>query len=118
MSHKAGVGRAVRNVDDVLHLVTGKRLKDVVGRGINIFGDQLVKKATSMFSETKGTEIPFDSPYLILGVNPDAPDFLIRAAYRAMQKKHHPDGETPNEAMSKLINEAYERICLEREISK
>jgi len=118
MANGGQIKRAVRNVDDVLHLVTGKRLKDVVGRGINIFGDQLVKKATIMFSETNGIERPFDSFYRILGVNPDAPDFLIRAAYRAMQKKHHPDGETPNEAMSKLINEAYERICLEREISK
>ena len=109
MTKSSQVLRAVRNVDDVLHLVTGKRLKDVVG---------LAKKAANVFTDPNGTEIPFDSSYRILRVNPDAPDFLVRAAYRAMQKKHHPDGETPNEAMSKLINEAYERICLEREISK
>lgn len=118
MSKSSQVKRTVRNIDDVVHLVTGKRLKDVVGRGISVFGDQLAKKATNVFSDVNGTEVPFDSPYRILGVNPDAPDFLVRAAYRAMQKKHHPDGETPNEAMSKLINEAYEKICLEREISK
>ena len=117
MTKRGQVKRAVRNVDDMLHLFTGKRLKDVVGRGINIFGDQLAKKATGIFSNGNNVEAA-DSPYRVLGVNPDAPDFLVRAAYRAMQKKHHPDGETPNEAMSKLVNEAYERICLEREIPK
>lgn len=118
MTKKGQVKRTVRNVDDMLYLFTGKRLKDVVGRGISIFGDQLTKKATNMFSEPNETEIPADSPYRILGINPDAPDFLVKASYRAMMKKYHPDGESPNEAMSKLVNEAYERICLEREIPK
>ena len=118
MAKRGQVTRAVRNIDDMLHLVTGKRLKDVVGRSINIFGDQLAKKATNMFAGTNDVEVPPDSPYRVLGISPDAPDFLLRAAYRAMQKKYHPDGESPNEELSKQVNNAYERICMEREISK
>jgi len=116
MTRRSQVARAIRNVDDILHLTTGKRLKDVVGNSINVFGEQLAKKAAGLFSGENINELPPDSPYRILLINPDAPDFLVKAAYRAMQKKYHPDGETPDEAMSKLVNEAYEKICLEREI--
>jgi len=118
MTRRSQVARAIRNVDDILHLTTGKRLKDVVGNSINVFGEQLAKKAADLFSGENIAELPSDNPYRILGINPDAPDFLVKAAYRAMQKKHHPDGETPNEVISKLVNDAYERICLEREITK
>lgn len=118
MTKKGQVKRTVRNVDDMLYLFTGKRLKDVVSRGINLFGDQVAKKAANVFSEPNESEIPQDSPYRVLGVNPDAPDFLVKAAYKVMQKKYHPDGETPNEELSKMVNVAYEQICLEREISK
>jgi len=118
MTKRGQVKRTVRNVDDMLYLFTGKRLKDVVGRGINIFGDQLAKKATNLFAGTNDVEVPEDSPYRVLGINPDAPDFLLRASYKVMMKKFHPDGETPNEELAKKINDAYDRICLEREISK
>jgi DnaJ-domain-containing protein 1 len=110
--------RAVRNVDDMLYLFTGKRLRDVFGRGVTLFGDQITKKAVDMFSGSSEVDVPEDSPYRILGINPGAPDFLVRAAYKANMKKYHPDGETPDEEKSKLINSAYERICLEREIPK
>lgn len=118
MTKRGQVKRTVRNVDDMLYLFTGKRLRDVVGRGINLFGDQIAKKAGNMFAEPNETELPADSPYRILGINADAPDFLVKASYRANMKKYHPDGETPNEAMAKLINEAYEQVCLERDMPK
>lgn len=118
MAKRGQVKRAVKNVDDMLYLFTGKRLKNVVGQGINLFGDQIAKKVTNIFAGENGAEVPVDSPYRVLGINPSAPDFLVRAAYRAMQKKYHPDGESPNEELSKQVNNAYERICLEREISK
>jgi len=118
MAKRGQVKRAVRNVDDMLYLFTGKRLKYVVGRGVNLFGDQVAKKVTNIFAGTNDEEVPDDSPYRVLGINPDAPDFLLRASYKVMMKKFHPDGETPNEELAKKINNAYERICLEREISK
>lgn len=108
-----GVKRTVRNIDDTLYLVTGKRLRDIVARGVSLFGSQAAKKVTGVFLE----DIPEDSPYRVLGVNPDAPDFLVKAAFRSHARRTHPDvGGNPEEF--KKINEAYERICLEREISK
>ena len=119
MAKRGQVKRTLRNVDDMLYLFTGKRLKDVVGRGINLFGDQLAKKATNLFAGTNDVEVPEDSPYRVLGINPDAPDFLVRAAYKSLMREYHPDsGKSPNEEMAKKINDAYDRICLEREISK
>ena len=45
----------------------------------------------------------------MLGVSPDAPKEVIKAAYRALMKKHHPDvGGDP--AMAKIIEEAYRTL--------
>ena len=107
---KAGVKRAVRNVDDMLYLFTGKRLKDVVGRGFSLFGDQTIRKVVSVFTE----ETPEDSPYRVLGVNPNAPDFLVKAAYKSHVKRAHPDvGGNPEDF--KRIQRAYEQISMQRE---
>ena len=49
--------------------------------------------------------------YSILGVTPQAEDIVIRAAYKALAQRHHPDRNTSNasEAQERmaLINEAY-----------
>lgn len=118
MPDKAGFRRAVRNVDDVLYLSTGKRLRDILGRSINLFGDQVAKKVAGIFADDSEPEASVDSPYKILRINPDAPDFLVRASYKANMKKYHPQGETPDEERAKLINNAYDQICLEREMTK
>lgn len=50
------------------------------------------------------------NPYRVLGVDPNAPDEVIAAAYRALAKKHHPDSNRhdPNaDARMTEINEAY-----------
>jgi len=114
MTKRGQVRRTVQNVDDMLYLFTGKRLKDVVGRGINIFGDQIAKKATDIFGGTNDVEVPEDSPYRVLGINPDAPDFLVKAAHKSHVKRVHPDvGGDPEEF--KRIQKAYEQIAMERE---
>ena len=43
------VKKVLRNADDIVHLLTGKRLKSILGRGINIFGEELAKKASKLF---------------------------------------------------------------------
>ena len=120
MTKRGQVKRTVRNVDDVLYLITGKRLKDITRAAFNSFGEELVRKATrkvtNFFPENQ--ETISESPYTVLGVNPEAPDFLVRGAYKTLMKKYHPDGETPNEELAKQINTAYDQICLEREMSK
>jgi len=52
-------------------------------------------------------EINWRDYYAILGVNPAAEPEVIKAAYNALAKKHHPDAGGNAERM-KSINEAYE----------
>ena len=59
-------------------------------------------------------------PYKILGVNPSASNEEVKAAYRELAKKYHPDNyldnplsELANEKM-KQINEAYDTIQKQR----
>mgnify|MGYP002344123748 CR=1 FL=1 len=54
--------------------------------------------------------------YKVLGVSPGAPTEVIKAAYRALMKKHHPDvGGDPETA--KEIEEAYRNLTLALEPS-
>ena len=61
-------------------------------------------------------------PYKLLGITPDATDDEIKAAYRKMVRKYHPDNYAADDAMREManekmqqINEAYDKIQLERE---
>ena len=48
-------------------------------------------------------------PYKELGLNPDAGPEVVRAAYRALARKHHPDnGAEPDAERMVRINRAYE----------
>jgi molecular chaperone DnaJ len=56
---------------------------------------------------------PMNDPYKILGVSRDAPDEEIKAAYRTLAKKYHPDHNPGNTAAAKKMNEinaAYDAI--------
>ncbi len=61
-----------------------------------------------------------NDPYKVLGVSRDATDDEIKAAYRALAKKYHPDNYVNNplsdlvEEKMKEINEAYDTIRKER----
>lgn len=50
-----------------------------------------------------------DKAYAVLGVSPDAPDEVVKAAYKALARKHHTDLGGSEEKMKK-INEAFEHI--------
>ena len=59
-------------------------------------------------------------PYQILGVSPSASEEEIKAAYRELAKKYHPDNYADNPladlAQEKMqeINEAYDTLIRER----
>ena len=59
-------------------------------------------------------------PYKVLGVSPDATDEQVKAAYRELAKKYHPDNYVNNplsdlaQEKMKEINEAYDMIVTQR----
>ena len=110
------VRKALRNADDIFHLFTGKRLKNIVGTGINIFGEELAKKAAGVFSGPVEPELPIDSPYLVLGIHPEAMDVVVKGAFRALAREFHPDtGTKPDTARLQAAKEAYDKIMDERQ---
>lgn len=109
------VKRALRNTDDILYILTGKRLRKVVGRVVNLYGEELAKKASGLFTGPEEEELPPDSPYFILGVHPDAMDIVVKAAYRAQAREYHPDSKiNPDPKKFQAATEAYATIMKER----
>ena len=45
--------------------------------------------------------------YAVLQVDPGADELVIQAAYRALARRYHPDGDAPDPARMATINEAY-----------
>jgi hypothetical protein len=102
---------ALKDVDDIMHVLIGKRIKDILPRAIEIFGEDVIK---GLMRET-GVRLPPDNPYTILEVRPDASDLVIKAVYRAKARVYHPDNrETGNDDMFKRITAAYEKIMVDR----
>lgn len=71
----------------------------------------------STFALVSGAQMNKDY-YAILGVLPSVEDFVIRAAYRALAQRYHPD-KLPDcrataEARMREINEAYAMLSDER----
>ena len=113
------VKRALRNTDDILYILTGKRLRKVVGKVVNLYGEELAKKASQLFTGPEEEELPPDSPYFILGVHPDAMDIVVKAAYRAQAREYHPDtGTKPDVKKFQAATEAYDTIMKERKAKK
>ena len=55
------------------------------------------------------TDEEFDA-YATLRVTPNAEDFVLEAAYRAMARQFHPDGPKPDAARMAEINRAYDQV--------
>jgi curved DNA-binding protein CbpA len=51
-------------------------------------------------------EREFDA-YRTLQIDPHAETFVVEAAYRALARRYHPDGETPDATRMSTINRAY-----------
>jgi len=109
------VKKGLRNTDDILYILTGRRLKNVAGRVINAFGDDLAKKVTNFFTGPEEEELPPDSPYYILGIQPDALDIVVKGTYRILAREYHPDSKiNPDPKKFQAATEAYDAIMKER----
>jgi preprotein translocase subunit Sec63 len=103
--------RFLRDVDDIMHVLTGKRIKDVTARAIETFGEDIIN---NILREPTSHLSP-DDPYSILEVRPDASDIVVKAVHRAKARIYHPDNkETGNEEMFKRIQGAYDAIAAQR----
>jgi len=109
------VKKGLRNTDDILYILTGKRLKNVAGRVVNAFGDDLAKKVTNFFTGPEEEELPPDSPYYILGIQRDALDIVVKGTYRILAREYHPDSKIhPDPKKFQAATEAYNAILKER----
>lgn len=107
----------LRTVDDVAKLVTGKNLSEIVGRAIELFGEDALKKVTALPAESP-EDLTRQMPYIVLGISSEAPDFLVKAAWKAQLKEFHPDTHPGDTEKAAHINNAYDAICQERGIAK
>ncbi|MBA7500738.1 hypothetical protein ES704_03498 [subsurface metagenome] len=99
-----------KGVGDVLSEALAKLLG--VETGGKYFQD-LSREAAEAARNLKKTKGKTDDAYKILGLRPDAPEEVVRAAYRARAMKAHPDRGGSSKEMAK-VNKAYQQIIKER----
>jgi len=97
------VVKFLKDMNDLTKLITGHPIPDLVNRGMRLFG--ITDKMETIVKP------PRTGPYAVLGVREDASDLVIKASYRSLQKRFHPDtGLEPNDEKSKAINKAFQEI--------
>jgi len=107
----------IRDVDDMVNLLTGKRIHNLVARAIDLFGNELGNDNGEQSAEAVLKQL--NSPYRVLGVREDADDLVVKASYRSLMKKYHPDsGTAPDNDKASKINDSYAEICKLRGIGK
>jgi len=112
-----GLLKALRTADDVCKIATGRRLNEVIARGLELFGEDIIHRV-AMQPPRDPEEIARIMPYMVLGVNPDAPSAVVKAAWKAQLKDCHPDTSTPDADKAARINNAYDAVCKERGVPK
>lgn len=71
--------------------------------------DTIQIKIVANRNDTPTVPTPLTSPYAVLFLTPEAPDYVVKAVYRAMVKQLHPDhGGDPDQFLK--IQEAYEQL--------
>ena len=55
-----------------------------------------------------------NSPYKVLGVDREADQLVVKAAWKALAKRYHPDNKGGDAEKMKAIDNAYAQICDER----
>lgn len=109
MAKKSRAYQVLSDADDLCKILTGKRLPNHLVRAWNVFG----KEAFENWIRMRQAAVPENSLYAVLGIRPDASDIVVKAAWRALVNKTHPDVGGDPVAFQK-IQEAYEAIIAER----
>lgn len=115
---KRGTGKRIvsflKDCDDVVEIITGKRMCDLGQRVLDVYGEDIEQKLEKLcFGEE--AELPADSPYLVLHCRPDADDVVVRGRYRLLVKELHPDvGVHPDPKEFQRVVEAYNAIVSQR----
>lgn len=107
-STKDNVKKKYKTADQLFFRYTGTHLHTVVKK----VGNTVISSITR--SLEGGTD-NLGSCYVLLGVRPDAPDLVIKAAFRAFTRELHPDtGIKPDAEKFTRVVEAYREIMLAR----
>jgi len=108
MARKRPVINFLKDVDDTVKILTGRRIPNLISNGLELFGVQEKEVAPA-------PEFDINDPYFILGVRTEAHDIVIRGAFRSLAREYHPDtGKKPDAARLQRITEAYDKIMRER----
>lgn len=110
MSRRNEAVRTFRDIDDIIHIFTGKRLSQHFRRIAELVEED-IKRA--LMSEP--TIAPNGSPYAVLHCRPDAADVVVKYRFRSLVKELHPDSGThPDLQEYQRVVEAYAEIVKER----
>ena len=103
---KRGTREAVnffRDMDDMAKIISGHRIPDLAARGMQLLG--ITERIENQVKTSR------TGPYAVLGVRDDAADLVVKAAFRSLQRRYHPDtGLEPDDIKSKAINQALSEI--------
>lgn len=118
MSRRKEVIGAFRDIDDIIHVFTGKRIKDFVNRAVDLVGDDIksrVKKLGNGFLDVENDVVPSSGPYSVLHCRPGASDAVVKLRFRDLARQLHPDtGTAPDPQEFQRVLEAYNLILAER----
>lgn len=118
MTRRRGIVRAFRDVDDIVQIVFGKRIKDGVNRVVELVGDDIKKRVDRLGKGVLNVEddaIPSTGPYSVLHCRPGSADAVVKVRFRELARIFHPDtGTHPDPAEFQRVTEAYNAIMDER----
>jgi hypothetical protein len=105
-----GILKFLKDCDDMVELITGKRIKNFVKQGLDLYGDDVKKAAEQMFFGPEA-QLDSDNPYQVLGCRPEADALVVKGKYRQLVKRYHPDtGVNPDPKKFQQVVEAYNAI--------
>jgi len=98
----------IKELDEIAQILTGNNIPSLAK---HVWEEMIRAKPFEELTKTG------DSPYKVLGLEPNCIPSDIVASYRKLAKKYHPDNlETGDESKFKKVTAAYEELCLQRGI--